>query len=188
MAVAVALHVLRSLRSAGLDFALPPRCPGCGAIVDGDHRFCVTCWQSLEFLGSWGRRLTVFANGTKLELSGKSSASFGSFVPKSASWGVAFSYKRISMNARWNYNGLIRGAPQASFGPEGYEYQEARTPMDFNAGYQISRRFSLNLSVNNVFNTPRVYLRCGPETPGYARQYNRTEFGTRLAVGLKGAF
>ncbi|MGN6122553.1 MAG: double zinc ribbon domain-containing protein [Sphingomonas oligoaromativorans] len=52
MAVAVALHVLRSLRSAGLDFALPPRCPGCGAIVDGDHRFCVTCWQSLEFLGS----------------------------------------------------------------------------------------------------------------------------------------
>jgi predicted amidophosphoribosyltransferase len=50
MAFAVALDVLRSLRSAGLDFALPPRCPGCGAIVDGDHRFCVGCWRSLDFL------------------------------------------------------------------------------------------------------------------------------------------
>jgi iron complex outermembrane recepter protein len=144
--------------------------------------------QSLEFLGGWGRRFNIFANGTKLELSGKSAASFGSFVPKSASWGVAFSYKRISMNARWNYLGLTRKAPQAAFGPQGYEYEEARTPMDFNAGYQVSRRFSLNLSINNVFNTPRVYLRYGPETPGYARPYNRTEFGTRLAMGLKGSF
>jgi ComF family protein len=30
---------------------LPPRCPGCGLIVDGDHRFCVRCWQTLIFLG-----------------------------------------------------------------------------------------------------------------------------------------
>jgi ComF family protein len=37
--------------SAALDFALPPRCPGCGAIVDGDHRFCAACWQALDFLG-----------------------------------------------------------------------------------------------------------------------------------------
>ncbi len=51
MVAVVALRVLRSLCSAGVDFALPPRCPGCGAIVDGDHRFCVGCWQSLEFLG-----------------------------------------------------------------------------------------------------------------------------------------
>lgn len=34
-----------------LDFALPPRCPGCGTIVDGDHRFCAACWQTLEWHG-----------------------------------------------------------------------------------------------------------------------------------------
>jgi ComF family protein len=34
-----------------LALALPPRCPGCGAVVRGDHRFCVQCWGSLEFLG-----------------------------------------------------------------------------------------------------------------------------------------
>lgn len=36
---------------AGIDYLLPPRCPGCGAIVDGDHRFCAPCWRSLDFLG-----------------------------------------------------------------------------------------------------------------------------------------
>jgi ComF family protein len=33
------------------DLALPPRCPGCGAITPADHRFCAACWGSLEFLG-----------------------------------------------------------------------------------------------------------------------------------------
>lgn len=29
---------------------LPPRCPGCGEIVDGDGRFCLGCWSSLRFI------------------------------------------------------------------------------------------------------------------------------------------
>ncbi|WP_010164362.1 ComF family protein [Sphingomonas sp. PAMC 26617] len=32
------------------DFALPPRCPGCGAVTGQDHRFCAGCWGSLRFL------------------------------------------------------------------------------------------------------------------------------------------
>ncbi len=34
-----------------VDLALPPRCPGCSVIVEADHRFCATCWDSLQFLG-----------------------------------------------------------------------------------------------------------------------------------------
>jgi ComF family protein len=34
-----------------VDFALPPRCPGCGLIVEDQHRFCLGCWQALHFLG-----------------------------------------------------------------------------------------------------------------------------------------
>jgi ComF family protein len=34
-----------------IDFALPPRCPGCGVIAAEDHVFCLSCWQSLHFLG-----------------------------------------------------------------------------------------------------------------------------------------
>ena len=34
-----------------VDFALPPRCPGCGAIVQDEHGFCLECWSQLVFLG-----------------------------------------------------------------------------------------------------------------------------------------
>ncbi|HEV2745689.1 MAG TPA: ComF family protein [Allosphingosinicella sp.] len=34
-----------------VDFALPPRCPGCGAVVPDEHRFCLACWRKLQFLG-----------------------------------------------------------------------------------------------------------------------------------------
>ena len=37
-----------------LDFALPPRCAGCGTIVDEVHSFCPECWIQIEFLGSGG--------------------------------------------------------------------------------------------------------------------------------------
>ncbi|WP_439534231.1 double zinc ribbon domain-containing protein [Polymorphobacter sp.] len=38
--------------AALFDLVLPPRCAGCGVIVDGDGRFCGGCWQGLDFLGS----------------------------------------------------------------------------------------------------------------------------------------
>jgi predicted amidophosphoribosyltransferase len=45
--------VLHSLRRAGraiVDYALPPRCPACGTIVEADRQFCLICWSSLDFL------------------------------------------------------------------------------------------------------------------------------------------
>ena len=37
-----------------LDFALPPRCAGCGTIVGEVHSFCADCWKQIEFLGDTG--------------------------------------------------------------------------------------------------------------------------------------
>jgi ComF family protein len=42
---------LHAASRAVADYALPPRCPGCGQIVADDRQFCLTCWQSLDFLG-----------------------------------------------------------------------------------------------------------------------------------------
>ncbi|WP_026009418.1 ComF family protein [Sphingomonas sp. HT-1] len=42
---------LRAPFSRLIDLALPPRCPGCGALVEADHRFCVCCWEGMRFLG-----------------------------------------------------------------------------------------------------------------------------------------
>lgn len=33
-----------------VDYALPPRCPACGAIVRDDGAFCEPCWSRLDFL------------------------------------------------------------------------------------------------------------------------------------------
>ncbi|PKP86220.1 MAG: ComF family protein [Alphaproteobacteria bacterium HGW-Alphaproteobacteria-17] len=45
---------LRVAVRAIVDYALPPRCPGCGAIVGEDRQFCLPCWTSLDFLDGPG--------------------------------------------------------------------------------------------------------------------------------------
>jgi len=42
---------LKQVVARCLSFALPPRCPGCGAITPNDHAFCLHCWTALAFLG-----------------------------------------------------------------------------------------------------------------------------------------
>ena len=40
----------RTVAATVLDFALPPRCPGCGATTAQQHSFCVECWRALDIL------------------------------------------------------------------------------------------------------------------------------------------
>src|SRR5947209_8359606 len=47
-------HLVRSCARWALDFALPPRCAGCGTIVGEVHSFCPDCWKQIEFLGDGG--------------------------------------------------------------------------------------------------------------------------------------
>lgn len=48
--------LLRACARWALDFALPPRCAGCGIIVADVHSFCTECWRQIEFLGDSGCR------------------------------------------------------------------------------------------------------------------------------------
>jgi ComF family protein len=50
----LAITPLRQLARSVLDFALPPRCAGCGEIIDEIDGFCGTCWLTLDWLGSGG--------------------------------------------------------------------------------------------------------------------------------------
>lgn len=45
------VHAAKGAVRQIVDFALPPRCPGCGAVTQEEHRFCLACWQQLHFLG-----------------------------------------------------------------------------------------------------------------------------------------
>lgn len=50
----VLARIARACARSALDFALPPRCAGCGTIVDDVHSFCPDCWRQVEFLGDGG--------------------------------------------------------------------------------------------------------------------------------------
>ena len=41
---------MRGLLSGAIDLLLPPRCAGCGVIVEAQGSFCVTCWARLPFI------------------------------------------------------------------------------------------------------------------------------------------
>jgi ComF family protein len=43
-------YILRSV----VDFALPPRCAGCGLVVTGDGQLCLDCWGTLDFMTGEG--------------------------------------------------------------------------------------------------------------------------------------
>ncbi len=44
------MEILSALFRPIVDFALPPRCPICGITVEIDNRFCLSCWDGLNFL------------------------------------------------------------------------------------------------------------------------------------------
>jgi iron complex outermembrane receptor protein len=145
--------------------------------------------HSLRNVGMWGKYFTVFGNATQLKLEGNPYASFSSFIPKTANWGVSYNWKRISVMTKWNYRGLNKLTAVPALGPDGFLYLAARTTLDLSLGYQVSPRLSLIGTVNNVFNViPLENLNYAADTPAYARRATVSEYGVACAVGLKGTF
>jgi iron complex outermembrane recepter protein len=145
--------------------------------------------QSLRQLGHWGRYFTVFANATRLRLEGNPFASFDGFVPKSASWGFSYNWRRITVMPKWTYRGLVKEAAMPAFGPDGFEYTRGFTIMDLNVVYRLKRDLSLNCSINNVFNAFNDRLmRYGSQTPKYAYAVRMGEYGPAFSIGVKGRF
>lgn len=50
----MAAELFRTVGRWVLDFALPPRCAGCGTITPEVHSFCPDCWRQIDFLGESG--------------------------------------------------------------------------------------------------------------------------------------
>ncbi|MDO8541380.1 MAG: TonB-dependent receptor, partial [Opitutaceae bacterium] len=144
--------------------------------------------HSLAPLGGWGRYFSAFVNGTKLRLEGGQSSDFSTFIPTTANWGFVFRKENVSVGLRWNYRGEVPGSLQTAFGPDGRNYSEAIMKMDLTVGYELTPRLSLAGNVKNLLDADTVRLRYGSQTPGYARQAGRSQYGAMISVGLKGRF
>ena len=52
-----------------LDFALPPRCAGCGEVTEEVGAFCPACWSNIEWLGRSGcNRCGLPLAGTEIDI------------------------------------------------------------------------------------------------------------------------
>ena len=52
-----------------LDYALPPRCAGCGQVTEDVGAFCPPCWTAMEWLGNSGcARCGLPLGGTDIDL------------------------------------------------------------------------------------------------------------------------
>ena len=55
-----------------LDYALPPRCAGCGQVIDDVGAFCPQCWSKIEWLGNSGcGRCGLPLAGTEIDMCGR---------------------------------------------------------------------------------------------------------------------
>ena len=150
--------------------------------------------QSLTFLPNWARGFQVFFNGTKMTLSGSTTADFTGFNPSSYAGGINFIRPRYFIKLTCTYQGATqRGAVAASVAngipPGTFNYQDARTRWGISAQYSVSKRFALYgamTDINGGFNPST--LRYAPGTPEFAKPQRYQELGSAITLGVKGQF
>jgi len=145
--------------------------------------------QPLKFLPSWGRGLSLRYNITQLHLQGSMLSDFSSFIRRSMNWGVSLDRPRYNVRLNWNLRGRQRQAAIAGGAEPGtFAYTNPRLTLDAEGEYRITRAIGIFAGVRNVTGRPFVVERYGPNTPAYARRYQRDDYGVAISVGLKGSF
>jgi len=156
--------------------------------------FEFTYRQSLTFLPQWARGFQLFVNGTKMSLSGSTTADFTGFNPSAYAGGINFIRSRYYIKLTCTHQGETRrGAVAASAAngiPAGtFNYQDARTRWSISAQYSLTKRFAVYGSVSDFDGgfSPST-LRYGPGTPDYAKPQRYQELGYYSTIGVKGSF
>ncbi|MES2696415.1 MAG: TonB-dependent receptor, partial [Verrucomicrobiota bacterium] len=150
--------------------------------------------QSLTFLPKWAQGFQVFFNGTKMKLSGSTTADFTGFNPSSYAGGINYIRPRYFIKLTCTHQGETRRGAVAVSAANGipagtFNYQDARTRWSLSAQYSLSRRFALYGSMTDIdggFNPST--LRYAPGTPDYAKPQRYQELGSTIMLGVKGNF
>jgi ComF family protein len=84
-----------------LDFALPPRCPGCGDIVGAVDLFCTSCWGGLQFLGQGCDRCGVPLKPAEEETCGPCGEAGGPLARSRAALAYGEAPRAIAMRLKY---------------------------------------------------------------------------------------
>ena len=145
--------------------------------------------QPLKFLPHWARGVSVRYNITRLHLEGNQLADFSTFISRSENWGISLDRPKFNVRLNWNYRGRQRQAAIAGRAEPGtFSYAHPRLTMDIDAEYRFTRGLGVFLGARNITGEPFILERYGPNTPPYARRFQRDDYGIAISVGLKGAF
>jgi TonB-dependent receptor len=150
--------------------------------------------QSLRpfaFVPEWAKGLSVYANVTRLNISGPGADNFLPFRPRLLNWGVSYTNRKALVRVNVAQQGAQRTALLATNAttPAGsYQYIALRIITDLSFEYRFHKRIALYGSARNLFQNPRRQFRAGPNTPDYARVVRYDYYGALLTVGVKGTF
>lgn len=147
--------------------------------------------QSFGFLPRWGRGLQVFANLTKLRLSGPNADDFTNFTPTEFNWGVGYGMGKFYVRANTvttDPNRVQLASAATSSRAAVYDYRGALTRTDISVGYQLSKRFVVYAVVRNLQSAEIALQRYDPSTPQYLRPRNYQFSTTDFTLGVRGEF
>lgn len=133
---------------------------------------------------SW---LSVYANASVNRTEGGRAADFSGYQRKRFNAGFQTNWRQFSFMSNFNYVGEVRGGT-SSLAAGAYTYTLPRARVDLSAEYRLTRRTSLYVAANNVFNDPVATAVYGPATPDYARYVSQLKAGAQVQFGVKGTF
>ncbi|MCX6954611.1 MAG: TonB-dependent receptor [Verrucomicrobia bacterium] len=145
--------------------------------------------QPLKFLPNWARGVNIRYNITQLHLEGNTLSDFSAFIRRSENYGISLDRPKYSLRLNWNSRGrqrqgLVGGAAE----PSTYTYVAPRLTMDIDGEYRFSKSLGFFLGARNITGVPFIIERYGPNTPAYARRYQRDDYGIAISAGVKGSF
>lgn len=150
--------------------------------------------QSLRpfaFVPEWAKGLQVYANTTRLTISGSGKDSFLPFRPRLFNWGVSYTQRKALVRVNVAQQGAQRTAlvtPNATTPAGTYQYIPIRIITDVAFEYRFHKRFALYGSARNLFQNPRKQFRSAADTPAWARAIRYDYYGALLTFGVKGTY
>ena len=131
--------------------------------------------------------LSVYANASVNRTEGGRAADFSGYQRKRFNAGFQSNWRAFSFMGNFNYVGEVRGG-SSGLAAGAYTYTLPRARVDLSGEYRLSRRTSLYVAANNVFNDPVATAIYGPATPEYARYVSQLKAGAQVQFGVKGTF